>query len=80
MMKEQDENKKPTQVDRVLAYLDEHGSITQLDALMDLGVMRLASRISEIIHDRGIEIQKEFVTVKNRFGENCQIVAYKKTA
>ncbi len=78
--KDNDGNRRPTQCDRVLAYMDQRGSITQLDALMDLGVMRLASRISEIIHERGIQIEKEFVTVQNRFGEKCQIVAYKRTA
>ena len=35
---------KTTQAQRVLDYIDEFGSITQLDALKDLGVMRLASR------------------------------------
>ena len=39
---------KPTQNQRILDYIERFGSITQLDALKDLGVMRLASRISDL--------------------------------
>ena len=39
---------KAKQTDRVLAYIREFGSITQLEALRDLGVFRLASRISDL--------------------------------
>lgn len=42
------ENSKPTQNQRILDYIRDFGSITQLDALQDLGVMRLASRISDL--------------------------------
>ena len=37
-----------TQVERVMLYMQKHGSITQFEAMNDLGVMRLASRISDI--------------------------------
>jgi hypothetical protein len=39
---------KATQNERVLAYIQEFGEITQLDALKDLGCMRLASRVSDL--------------------------------
>lgn len=39
---------KAKQTDRVLDYIREFGSITQLEALRDLGVFRLASRISDL--------------------------------
>ena len=42
------EAKKLTQSDRVLDYIKEFGSITQLDAIRDLGIMRLASRVSDL--------------------------------
>ena len=41
-------NCKPTQAQRVLDYIEEYGGITQLEALRDLGCMRLASRISDL--------------------------------
>lgn len=68
-------NTNPTQAQRVLEYIEEFGSITQLDALRDLGVMRLASRISDL-KKQGIPIKSEIESVKNRYGENCYIKRY----
>lgn len=68
-------NTNPTQAQRVLDYIDDFGSITQIDALKDLGVMRLASRISEL-KKQGYPITSEMETVKNRYGENCKIKRY----
>lgn len=39
---------KSTQCDKVLEYMKTFGSITQLQALSDIGCMRLASRISDL--------------------------------
>ena len=66
---------KATQAERVLSYIEEFGSITQLEALKDLGVMRLASRISDL-KKQGYPIESDMETVKNRFGENCYIKRY----
>ena len=66
---------KATQADRVIDYIETFGSITQLDALKDLGVMRLASRISDP-KKQGYPIKSETETVQNRFGENCYIKRY----
>lgn len=69
-------NCKPTQAQRVLEYIKEFGSITQFEALRDLGVMRLASRISDL-KGMGFAIESEIVTVKNRYGEKCHIKSYR---
>lgn len=61
-------NKKPTQCDRVLKYLQDFGEIDSLQAIKDLGIMRLASRISEM-RSRGVPIKDRIVTGKNRYGE-----------
>jgi hypothetical protein len=66
---------KPTQNDRILDYINRFGSITQIDALKDLGVMRLASRISDL-RRLGYPIVSDIETVKNRFGEKCHIKRY----
>ena len=66
---------KATQAERVLDYIEQFGSITQLEALQDLGVMRLASRISDL-KKLGYPITSDVVAVKNRFGENCYIKRY----
>ena len=66
---------KPTQNQRILDYIAEFGSITQLEALRDLGVMRLASRISDL-RKKGYEITSKTEAVKNRYGESCYVKRY----
>ena len=66
---------KATQAQRVLDYMERFGSITQLEALRDLGVMRLASRISDL-RKQGYVIKGETECVKNRFDEKCSIKRY----
>lgn len=48
-------NSNPTQCQMILDYLKKNNSITQWDALMEIGCMRLASRISEL-RKQGISI------------------------
>lgn len=69
------ENSKPTQNQRILDYIKEFGSITQLEALRDLGVMRLASRISDLKRG-GVKIVGTMDVVENRWGEKCFIKRY----
>lgn len=66
---------KPTQNKRIIEYMNRFGSITQLEALRDLGVMRLASRISDLKR-KGWGIVSQIDTVENRFGEKCRIKRY----
>lgn len=63
------------QTDRVLSYMEEFGSITQLEALQDLGIMRLASRISDLKR-QGIHVDSRMETVRNRYGEKCSVKRY----
>lgn len=66
---------KPTQNQRILDYIAEFGSISQLEALQDLGVMRLASRISDLKR-QGYNIKSSIDVVKNRYGEKCRVKRY----
>ena len=66
---------KATQAERVLAYIEEFGSITQMEALNDLGCMRLASRISDL-KKLGYPIKSDIEAVQNRYGEKCYIKRY----
>lgn len=66
---------KPTQNQRILDYIEETGGITQLEALTELGVMRLASRVSDL-RRKGYKITSEMIPVKNRYGETCHIKRY----
>ena len=53
---------------RVFDYLVEFGSITTLQAYVDLGETRLSARIWEL-RDKGVNISSEMIAVKNRFKE-----------
>lgn len=67
--------RKATQAERVLDYINTFGSITQLEALNDLGVMRLASRISDL-KKQGYPITSTIEAVKNRHDEICYVKRY----
>lgn len=66
---------KSTQCDKVLWYMIRFGSITQLEALADLGCMRLASRISDL-RKKGYPIGRRMKTSKNRYGDDVHFAEY----
>lgn len=70
-----DNNKRQTQCERIIKYLEDFRSITTLDAFIDLGVCRLASRICEL-RKQGYEIKDKQECVLNRYGEKCYIKRY----
>jgi hypothetical protein len=53
----------------------QFGSITQLEALSDLGCMRLASRISDL-RQQGYAIGRRIRTGKNRYGDSVSFAEY----
>ena len=66
---------KSTQCDKVLEYMRQFGSITQLQALSDIGCMRLASRISDL-RQQGYPIGRRIKTGKNRYGDSVSFAEY----
>ena len=66
---------KSTQCDKVLEYMRQFGSITQLQALQDIGCMRLASRISDL-RQQGYAIGRRMKTSKNRYGDDVYFAEY----
>lgn len=66
---------KQTQCDRILLHLKEYGSITSITAITEYGILRLASRISNL-KQRGYLIKSELKTGKNRFGETTHFCVY----
>jgi hypothetical protein len=63
---------KTTQCERVLAYIKEFGSISQIEALRDISCMILASRIADL-KKQGFDIISKTEAVNNRYGEKCYI-------
>lgn len=61
---------------RVFDYMVEFGSITTLQAFVDLGESRLSAMIFEL-KKKGVNISGERKQVKNRYGEPRWIKEYK---
>ena len=66
---------KKTQCERILQYIEETGSITQLEALEQFGCMRLASRISDL-KKMGYNVTKRMEKKKNRYGDPISYARY----
>ena len=64
------------QTERILQYMHDFGSITQLEAMQDIGCMRLAARIADLKRD-GHAIRREMETSKNRYGEETSYARYR---
>lgn len=64
-----------TQNDRIMRHLQEYGSITQAEAIQEYGIMRLASRISDL-RKEGIKIKRHMETGRNRYGEKTAYARY----
>ena len=67
---------RPTQCDRVIQYIKDFGSISTLEAMADLGILRLASRIFDL-KEKGYEFEKTRVYTKNRYGEKTHYDEYR---
>lgn len=60
---------------RVYDFIKEHGSITTQQANKELGETRLSARIFEL-KEKGVNIQDEWLWVKNRYGEKRHVKKY----
>lgn len=59
----------------IIRHMEERGSITSLEAMQEYGIMRLASRITDL-KKAGYPIRREMVTRKNRYGETVSFARY----
>lgn len=66
---------KQKQIKRVLAYMDEKGSITQREASIHISVERLASRVTDIKR-MGYPIKSKWEKRPNQFGEPTRYKRY----
>lgn len=66
---------KTTQCDRILRYLNDYGSISQLEAMQYFGCYRLAARIKDL-KNRGYKIKKVTETGRNRYNEPMSWARY----
>lgn len=64
-----------TQNQMIINYINEFGSISTMEAFMELGVTRLASRIHDL-RCEGYEFKREIIRGRNRFGEPVHFMRY----
>lgn len=65
-----------TQKEMIIKYINDFGSISPLEALSDLGIIRLASRITDLKND-GVKIVKSMEKSKNRYGKAVHYARYR---
>ena len=63
------------QTARVLQYLEDGKKLTCLNAFNELGITQVAARIFEL-KELGHPIQKNMITVTNRYHEKCSVAEY----
>ena len=64
-----------TQREAIINYITEFDSITPMEAFADLGITKLATRISEMKKD-GLRFKTETVKSKNRYGKTVSFSKY----
>ena len=64
-----------TQKEQILEYLKRFKTITPMEAFADLGITKLATRVSEM-RKEGIEFNIETVKKENRFGKPVRFAKY----
>ena len=64
-----------TQKEMVVKYIKDFGSISPMEAFSDLGITKLATRVSELIRD-GENIKKQPEQRMNRYGKKCRYMRY----
>ena len=68
--------RKPTQRDKVLAYIKQFGSITSWQAYSDLGVTQLGARIWNL-KEQGYVFETTRKQTTNRLGEKTHYDEYR---
>lgn len=66
---------KAKQTDLILSYMKRFGSINPMEAMSDIGCMRLAARIADLKAE-GHKITSTIVEGCNRFGETVHFSEY----
>ena len=67
---------RPSQKELVVDYMNRYSSITPLEAMQDLGIYRLTSRITDLRKD-GYLVGSEWVEVPKRGGGTTRVKSYR---
>jgi hypothetical protein len=64
-----------TQREAIIDYINQFGSITPMQAFADLGITKLATRVSEMKKE-GITLKHESIKCKTRLGRTTHYTRY----
>lgn len=64
-----------TQTEQVLQFMHENGSITQAEAVDEIGCYRLSARIKDL-RDIGVPIKSKIESKVNRYGRKVSFARY----
>lgn len=64
-----------TQKELIIQYIHDFGSITPMEAFADLGITKLATRISEMKKD-GVQFDIQVAKGVNRYGKPTRYARY----
>ena len=64
------------QQQRILNYMNDFGSISPMEAFRDLGITKLATRVSEMTR-AGYAITRKMETAQNRYGDTVRYMRYR---
>lgn len=64
-----------TQREAIIDYIKQFGSITPMEAFLDLGITKLATRVSEMKKDC-INLKHESIQCKTRLGRTTHYTRY----
>ena len=67
---------KLTQCEKILRHLEDYGEITSLTAMKEYGIMRLASRITDL-KKQGYSIVSKTESGENSYGETTHWKVYR---
>lgn len=66
-----------TQLEKIIRHLNDYGTITPIEALMEYSIMRLSARIWDLRHKKGYEIETKMIYGVNRYGEPTKWAKYR---
>lgn len=69
------QEKKPTQCERLLNYIEKKGSISTIKAIIKLGIINPSARVQEL-KQSGVKIITNMKEGRNRYGERCRYAVY----
>lgn len=65
-----------TQTEKIKKFMEDHGSITQREAITHCGCYRLGARIWDLENKKGVPVVHEMVKVRNADGTFTHIARY----